>query len=80
MACWELDSDAIQLMGFPSSSLVKNLRANAEETRDADSIPGLGRSPREGNGSPLQHSCLGNPMDEEPGGLQSVGSHVESRA
>ena len=74
MACWELDSDAIQLMGFPSSSIVKNLPANAGDTRDADSIPGLGRSPREGNGSPLQRSCLGNPMDEEPGGLLSKGS------
>ena len=29
----------------------------------------------EGNGIPLQHSCLENPMDEEPGGLQSMGSH-----
>ena len=31
-------------------------------TGDADSIPGLGRSPGEGNGNPLQYSCLGNPM------------------
>ena len=30
---------------------------------DTDSIPGLGRSPGKGNGNPLQHSCLGNPMD-----------------
>ena len=32
---------------------------------DAGSIPGLGRSPGEGNGNPLQYSCLGNPMDRE---------------
>ena len=32
---------------------------------DLGSIPGLGRSPREGNGSPLQYSCLENPMDRE---------------
>ena len=32
---------------------------------DADLIPGLGRSPGEGNGNPLQHSCLGNPIDRE---------------
>ena len=32
---------------------------------DSGSIPGLGRSPREGNGSPLQYSCLENPMDRE---------------
>ena len=31
--------------------------------RDMGSIPGLGRSPGEGNGNPLQYSCLGNPMD-----------------
>jgi len=31
--------------------------------RDAGSIPGSGRSPGEGNGNPLQYSCLGNPMD-----------------
>ena len=38
----------------------KNLPANAGDTR---SIPGSGRSPGEGNGYPLQYSCLGNPMD-----------------
>ena len=38
-------------------------------------IPGLGRSPGEGHGSPFQYSCLKNPMDRgEPGGLQSMGS------
>ena len=31
---------------------------------DADSIPGSGRTPREGNGNPLQYSCLGNPLDK----------------
>jgi len=43
--------------------LVKNLPANAGDVRDTGSIPGLGRSPGEGNGNPLQHSCLENPMD-----------------
>ena len=33
--------------------------------KDAGSIPGLGRSPGEGNGNTLQYSCLGNPMDRE---------------
>jgi hypothetical protein len=37
------------------------------------SAHGLGRSPGEGNGYPLQYSCLENPMDEEPGGLWSMG-------
>ena len=34
-----------------------------EDARDACLIPGSVRSPREGNGNPLQYSCLGNPMD-----------------
>ena len=40
---------------------------------DMGSIPGLGRSPEEGNGSALQFSCLENSMTEEPGGIQSIG-------
>ena len=40
---------------------------------DLGSIPGSGRSPGEGNGYPLQYSCLGIPWTEEPGGLQSKG-------
>ena len=43
--------------------VVKNLAANPGDVRDAGSIPGLGRSPGEGNGNPLQYSCLENPMD-----------------
>ena len=48
------------LWDFPGGSVVKNLPANA---RDMGSIPGLGRFPGEGNGNPLQYSCLKNPMD-----------------
>ena len=40
--------------------MVKNLHGNAG---DVGSIPGLGRSPGEGNGNPLQYSCLEDPMD-----------------
>ena len=47
-------------MGLPGGPVVKNLPANAG---DAGSIPGLGKSPGEGNGNPLQYSCLKNPMD-----------------
>ena len=43
--------------------MVKNPPANAEESGDAGSIPGLGRSPRKGNGNSLQYSCLRNSMD-----------------
>ena len=43
--------------------MVKNLPTNSEAAGDAGSIPGLVRSPREGNDKPLQYSCLENPMD-----------------
>ena len=55
--------------------VVKNLLANAEDTGDADSVPGLGRSPRGGQGNLLQCFAWGIPWTEEPGGLQSIGSH-----
>ena len=45
---------------FSGSSVVMNLPTSAG---DLDSIPGLGRSPGEGNGNPLQYSCLENPID-----------------
>ena len=47
------------MLGFPGWSVVKNPPTN---TRDMGLIPGSGRSPREGNGNPLQSSCLGNLM------------------
>ena len=50
----------ILIMGFPGGSEVK---ASARNAGDLGSIPGLGRSPEEGNGNPLQYSCLENPMD-----------------
>ena len=49
-----------QTWGFPGGSEVKVSAYNAE---DLGSIPGLGRSPGEGNGNPLQYSCQENPMD-----------------
>ena len=62
------------LLVFPGGAVVKNLPVNAGDTRDAGSIPGSGRFPGEGNGNPLQYSCLGNPWTEGPGGLWSMGS------
>ena len=47
-------------MGFPGGSEVK---ASASNVGDLGLIPGSGRSPGEGNGNPLQCSCLENPMD-----------------
>ena len=49
--------------------MVKNPPANAG---DSGLTPGLGRSPGEGNGYPLQYSCLGNPMDRVAWQLQSM--------
>ena len=51
-------------IGFSMVMLVvKSLSINEEDIRKASLIPGSGRSPREGNGNPLQYSCLENPMD-----------------
>ena len=50
------------ILGFPCSSVGKE---SAYSAGDLGSIPGSGRSPGEGNGNPLQYSCLGNPMDRE---------------
>ena len=61
-------------MGFPGGTVVKNLSANAEDARNLGWIPGSGRSPGEGNGNPLQYSCLEIPWTEEPGRLQTMGS------
>ena len=47
---------------FKVALVIKNPSANVEDRRVAGSIPGLGRSPGEGSGTPRQHSCLGNPM------------------
>ena len=59
--------------------VVKKPPANAGDIRDVGWIPGLGRCPGGGNGNSLQHSCLENPMDKEPGGLQSIGLQSQTR-
>ena len=53
----------ISLWGFPVGAMVKNLLANAGDAGVTGSIPGLGRSPGEGNGNPLQYSWLENSID-----------------
>ena len=58
------------LLGFPAGSDSKESVCNAGVL---GLIPGLGRSPGEGNGNPLQYSCLENPMDRGAGKLQSTG-------
>ena len=55
------------LLSLPHGSVIKKPPAN---DGDVGLIPGSGRSPGEGNGKPLQYSCLGNPMDR--GGWQAT--------
>ena len=61
-------------MGFSDGLAVKNPARDAGNAGDVGSIPGSGRSPGGENGNPRQDSWLENPMDKEPGGLQSMGS------
>ena len=65
----------MEILGFPGGSEVK---ASASNAGDLGSIPGLGRSPGEGNGNPLQYSCLENPMDREALVGYSPPGHKES--
>ena len=58
--------------------MLKNPPATARDTGDASSIPGLGRSPGEGNGNPLQDSCLGNPMGRRGWQATFHGGHKQS--
>ena len=53
-------------------------KASVCNAGDPGSIPGLGRSPGEGNGSPLQYSCLENPMDHGACRLLSMGSQSQT--
>ena len=62
---------AATLYAFPGGSDGKESACTAG---DPGSVPGLGRSPGEGNGTRLQYSCLRIPWTEEPGGLHSMGS------
>ena len=59
---WFYLEPLIHHMGFPGSSAVSLLLPPAN-AGDSGSVPGLGRSPGEGNGNPLQYSCLGNPRE-----------------
>ena len=61
------------IMGLPGRSDGKESARNAG---DPGSSPESGRSLGEGNGQPLQYSCLGNPWTEEPGGPQSTALHM----
>ena len=62
----------------PDGSVVKNLPANAGDSGNVGLIPGSGGSPREGNGTPLQYSCLENPMDS-PWGRKRIGQDLATK-
>ena len=66
-----LDTAKYSPQGFPDGSAVKNPHANSG---NMSLIPGWGRSPGEGNGNPLQYSCLGKPIDRGAWWVQSRGS------
>ena len=71
----EEDHASYRVEGFVTSLLHllgRESTCKAGNTRDAVLIPRSGRTPGEGNGNPLQYSCLKN-LTEEPGGLQSMG-------
>ena len=68
----------LDLFGASQVALVvKNSSANAGDTRDSGSIPGLGRFPGGEHSKLVQYSCLENPMDRRAwqATLQSIGSH-----
>ena len=56
----QIEDVVYKYLGFLGGSVVKNPPA---KVGDVGSIPGLGRTPKEGNGNPPQQSCLENPMD-----------------
>ena len=64
----------MSLLHFPGGTSGIEFTSNAGDARDVGLIPGSGRSPGEGNGNPLQQSCLGNPMDRGAWQPQSMGS------
>ena len=66
-SCWTSNKSFLiwVFMGFPGGSVVKKKKKLPANAGDVGSIPGLGRPPGEGNGNPLQYSCLENPMDRE---------------
>ena len=57
----EIELNCLLVQAFPGGSRGKE--SNAGDIRDVGSIPGSGKSPGEGNGNPLQYSCLENAMD-----------------
>ena len=66
LSCHKIHDLCIQQIIMETSLVAQMVKASAYNAGDLGSIPGLGRSPGEGNGNPLQYSCLKNPMDRDP--------------
>ena len=64
---YQFDTQPHLIVGFPGGASGKDTVCLCRRHRNVGSIPGLGRSPGEGHGNPLQYSCLENPMDREVG-------------
>ena len=75
ISCCMFAADQNLIKNFPCGSVIQSPPANAG---DAGWIPGSRRSPRVGNGNPLQYSCLGNPMDRGAWGAIVHGVAKES--
>ena len=79
---WRTTVHWVIFLSFPGGSVVKNPPANVA---DVDLISSLGRSPGEGNGNPLQYSCLGNPTGQRspvgysPWGHKRAGSGLVTK-
>ena len=73
-ATWEVTIDPGPILASQMALVVRNMHANAVDTRHPGSIPGLGRSPGEGNGNPLQYSCL-----EKSHGQRSLVGYSQKR-
>jgi len=71
------ENSSQSIWNLPDSKEVKNSPANGRDTRDVDLIPGLGRSPGEGQGIPLQGSYLENPHGQRNLGAIVHGAHKE---
>ena len=69
----------VRLLGLPGDSVVKNMSADAGDTGNVGFLPGSGRSPRVGNGNPLQNSCWEIPWTEEPDWLESLLSQSQKQ-
>ena len=71
---YQFEVDFIIHIGFPGGTVVKNLPANAKDTKDMGSIPGSARYSGVRNGNPFQYACLENSMDKNLAGYNLRGN------